>query len=65
MSARTVRAVGIPAFAMFLIVPASGFLFALSLPGPKYFNINVAWENILSMLALMYFVFLAFVVSVF
>lgn len=65
MSAKTVRAVGILAFAMFLIVPASGFLFALSLPEPEYFNIDKAGENVLSMLALMYFVFLAFVVSVF
>ena len=66
MSARTVRAGGILALMIFLIVPASGLSFALSLPEAKYFNIYVAGENIISMLlVLMNFVFLAFVVFVF
>ena len=65
MSAKTIRTSGILAFAMFLIVPASGILFASSLPENKYGNLETAGDNILSMLALMYFVFLTFAVFVF
>ena len=60
-----VRTGGIMAFAMILIVPVSGYLFMLVAPVALVFGSLAAKENFLSMLVLMYVVFLAFVAFVF